>query len=84
MSEHGWLLFSAGGSGNMFPDNETWAQAFELAASHVAATARDETFICPECGTEMIRSPLDANFLIHVESTDCAPEPWPTPEEARQ
>jgi hypothetical protein len=37
----------------------------------------DETFTCPACGTEMIRSPLDANFLMHVESTDCAPDPWP-------
>lgn len=41
-----------------------------------------ETFICPECGREMIRSPLDPEFLMHVESTDCAPEPWPTPEDA--
>jgi hypothetical protein len=42
----------------------------------------DETFICPECGTEMIRSPTDPEFLMHVESTDCAPDPWPTPETA--
>jgi hypothetical protein len=38
----------------------------------------DRTMPCPECGTEMIRSPRDPSFLIHVESTDCAPEPWPT------
>jgi len=42
-----------------------------------------ETFACPECGTAMVRSPSDRDFLMHVESTDCAPEPWPTPEEAR-
>jgi hypothetical protein len=32
---------------------------------------------CPECGMEMIPSPLDPTFLIHTESTDCAPQPWP-------
>jgi hypothetical protein len=37
-------------------------------------------FLCPECGTEMIRNPIDPDVLMHVESTDCAPDPWPTPE----
>lgn len=35
-----------------------------------------KAYFCPECSTEMIPGP-NAPFLIHVESTDCAPDPWP-------
>ena len=32
-------------------------------------------YLCPECETEMVQTPQ--GFWMHVESTDCAPEPWP-------
>lgn len=49
-------------------------------AQRLLVEALDKTFTCPECGTEMVLSPINPGFLIHVESTDCAPDPWPTVE----
>ena len=48
-------------------------------AERLLSEALGRSRACPECGTEMVRSPLDPGFLIHVESTDCAPDPWPRP-----
>lgn len=34
-----------------------------------------KAYFCPECDTEMIQS--SSGLMIHVESSDCVPEPWP-------
>lgn len=54
----------------------------EYVCDEVEVEVEVEAFACPECGTEMIRNPYNTEVLLHVESTDCAPEPWPTPEKA--
>jgi hypothetical protein len=38
-----------------------------------------EKMTCPECGGPLTFS-VDGSerFLFHIESTDCAPDPWPT------